>query len=89
MTTIGVLRVVAPAVLAVSLSAHTWLHRRVSAYLHYPAGGPIGARNGNHLRSAHYKPEAGRWLAWLSLAWLASIVAFVLTAYAWLWSSPP
>jgi hypothetical protein len=77
------LRIVAPILLVVIFAAHTWLHRRTSAFLRYPAGGPIGARNGGHLRSVHYRPEAGTWLVWLRVTWILTMVAFIVSAYAW------
>ena len=84
-----VLRVVAPVVLIVSFAAHTWLHQRTSAFLRSPAGGRIGARNGGHLRSALYRPEVGAWLGWLRISWLLTLSAFLLSAYAWIWSTTP
>ena len=83
------LRIVAPVLLVSSLAAHTWLHRRTAAFLRYPAGGPIGARNGSHLRSAHYRPEVGPRLIWLRVSWGLTLGAFLLSAYAWVWSDTP
>ena len=80
----ALLRIVAPVLLLASFAAHAWLHRRASAFLRFPAGGPIGARNGSHLRSEHYRPEAGAWLVWLRVAWVFTMVAFLASAYAWM-----
>ena len=81
----AMLRILAPVFLLASFLAHAWLHRRASTFLRYPAGGPIGSRNGGHLRSIHYRPEGAQWLAWLRVAWVTTLLAFFLCAYEWLW----